>query len=138
MQGPLQVCTKRTAFSLHLLGLTQCCTGVPPADAHQQTFKALVKHPSKWTKAEVVDWFNGACGGAFQRTGPHDFCFAAAVPCVPCSHAGGTACITDCIPAEELVFQQVDMRYSASVVCRHFDAVPPEELGRKALLRVHG
>jgi len=30
------------------------------------------------------------------------------------------------------------MRYSASVVCRDFDAVPPEELGRKALLHVHG
>lgn len=28
-----------------------------------------IKHPSKWTKDEVADWFNAACNGVFQRKG---------------------------------------------------------------------
>ncbi len=39
------------------------------AEAHQATFKGVVKHPAKWTKAEVTDWFNTACNGAFKRAG---------------------------------------------------------------------
>lgn len=39
------------------------------ADAHQQRFKVQIKHPSKWTKEEVANWFNGACNGVFQRKG---------------------------------------------------------------------
>ncbi len=36
MKGPLKVCTKRTALSLHLLGLTQCCTPCRRAPADVQ------------------------------------------------------------------------------------------------------
>ena len=48
---------------------------------HRATFKALVKHPSKWTKAEVTDWFHSACNGAFQREGAHPVCLLCQKQC---------------------------------------------------------